>query len=47
VFHLVSCIPQNGMVVLAGDMNVHAVLAVIGCMVVWGIETGMQMVPGS
>jgi len=22
-FHLVSCIPQNEMVVLAGDMNVH------------------------
>jgi len=24
VFHLVSCIPQNEMVVLAGDMNGHA-----------------------
>ena len=23
VFHLVSCIPQNEMVVLAGDMNGH------------------------
>jgi len=23
VFHFVSCIPQNEMVVLAGDMNVH------------------------
>jgi len=23
VFHLVSCIPQNKMVVLAGDMNGH------------------------
>jgi len=23
VFHLVSCIPQNQMVILAGDMNVH------------------------
>jgi len=23
-FHLVSCIPQNEMVVLAGDMNGHA-----------------------
>jgi len=23
VFHLLSCIPQNEMVVLAGDMNAH------------------------
>jgi len=23
MFHLVSCIPQNEMVVLAGDMNAH------------------------
>ena len=23
MFHLVSCIPQNEMVVLAGDMNGH------------------------
>ena len=23
VFHLVSCIPQNEMVVIAGDMNGH------------------------
>ena len=23
LFHLVSCIPQNEMVVLAGDMNGH------------------------
>jgi len=49
----VCCIPQNEMVVLASDMNGHigssklVMLAMMGCMVVLGMEIGMQMVPGS
>jgi len=42
---LVSCIPQNEMVVFAGDMNVHiviAVLAMMGHMVVLGIALGTR-----
>jgi len=41
VFHLISCKPQNEMVVLAGDMNGHVgviMLAMMGCMMVLGIE---------
>jgi len=30
VFHLVSCIPQNEMVALAGDMNGHVVNSNVG-----------------
>ena len=39
VFHLVSCIHQNEMFVLAGDMNWHEVvmLAMMGCKVVLDI----------
>jgi len=40
VFHLVSCIPQTEMVVLAGDMNGHVVRMVV-------LEIRMQMDPGS
>jgi len=48
VFHLVSCIPQNEMLVLAGDDMLEAVmLAMMGHMVVLGMEIGMQIVPGS
>ena len=50
VFHLVSCIPQNVMVVSAGDMNGHvesSMLAMIGRMVVLGMEILMHMDPGS
>jgi len=49
VFHLVSCIPQNEMVVFAGDMNGHigvAMLAMMGQMVVLGMALGTLMVPG-
>ena len=43
VFHLVSCIPQNEMVVLAGDMNGHVgssyvTVAMMAHMVVLGME---------
>ena len=44
-----SCIPQNEMIVLAGDMNGHVgssklvMLTLMGCMVVLGMEIGMQM----
>jgi len=31
MFHLVSCIPQNEMVVLAGDMNGHVGSSNGGC----------------
>jgi len=31
LFHLVSCIPQNEMVVLADDMNVHVGSSNVGC----------------
>jgi len=41
MFHLVSCIPQNEMVVLVGDMNGHVVLATM----VTGLEIRMQMAP--
>jgi len=50
MFHLVSCIPQSEMVVLAGDMNGHVgvvMLAMVGHMVVLGMEIGMQMDAGS
>jgi len=46
VFHLMSCIPQNEMVVLAADMNGHVGSSNFG-MVVLGMEVGMQMDPGS
>ena len=36
VFHLVSCIPQNEMVVFAGDMNGHIGSSNVG-MVVLGM----------
>ena len=29
VLHLMTCIPQNELVVLAGDMNGHVMLAMI------------------
>jgi len=48
-FHLVSWLPHNEMV-LAGDMNGHVgvvMLAMMGHMVVLGMEIGMQMDPGS
>jgi len=44
VFHLVSCISQNEMVVLAADMNGHVGSTM---MVVLGMEIGIQMDPGS
>jgi len=50
VFHMVSCIPQNKMVVLAGNMSGHlevVMLAMMECMVVVGIDVGMQIDPGS
>ena len=31
MFHLVSCIPQNEMVLLAGDMNGHVGSSNVGC----------------
>jgi len=52
VFHLVSCIPENEIVVFAGDMNGHigtlevAMLAMMGHMVVLGTALGTLMVPG-
>ena len=42
---MVSCIPQNEMVVFAGDMNAHigiAMLAMMGHMVVLGIDSECQ-----
>ena len=51
VFHLVSSIPYNEMVVLAGDMNgndcssVVVILATMGHVVVLGMEIEMQMDP--
>jgi len=50
VFHLVSCIPQNEMVVLAGDMNGHVGSSNVGYDGMhggFGQEIGMQMDPGS
>ena len=49
LFHLVSCIPQNEMVVLAGGMGMLEVvmLAMMGHMVILGMQIGMQMHPGS
>ena len=49
VFHLVSCIPQNEMVVLARNMDMLEVvmLAMMGRMVFLGMEIRMQMDPGS
>jgi len=41
----VSCILQNEMVVLAGDMNGHVGSNTMECMVVTGLEIGMQMAP--
>jgi len=48
VFHLVSCIPRNEMVVLASDINGHVRSSNVGMgsMVVLGMEIGMQMDPG-
>jgi len=50
VFHLVSCIPHNEMVVYAGDMNGHVgssnAMAMMGHMVVLGTALGTLMVPG-
>jgi len=31
MFHMVSCIPQNEMVVLVGDMNGHVGSSNVGC----------------
>ena len=44
LFSLMSYIPQNEMVVLAGDMNGHVgiMLAMMECMVVMGMELGIQ-----
>jgi len=50
LFHLVSCIPQNKMVVLADVMNGHVGSSNVGydeMHVVMGMELGMQMAPGS
>jgi len=50
LFHLVSCKPQNEMIVLAGDrmdMLEVLMLATMGCIVVLGMELGMQMAPVS
>jgi len=47
VFHLVSCIPQNEMVLFAGDILEVVMLAMIGHTVVLGTALGMLMVPGS
>jgi len=49
LFLLVSCIPQNEMAVLAGDMNGHVgsiVLAAMERMMISGLEIVMQMAPG-
>ena len=49
VFHLESCIPQNEMVVFAGDMNGHTeavMLDMMGHMVVLGTALETLMVPG-
>jgi len=50
MFHLVSCVPQNETVVLAGDMNGHVGSSNAGydgthCS--FGYGDRMQMVPGS
>ena len=45
-----SRIPQDEMVVLAGDMNGNVGTSNVGydgCMGVLGMELGMQMAPGS
>jgi len=50
VFHLVSCITQNEMAVLAGDVNGHVGSSNVGydgSTVVLGMEIEMQMDPGS
>jgi len=50
VFHLVRCILQNEMVVLAADMNGHVRSSHAGYdvrMLVFGMEIGMQMDSGS
>ena len=41
VFHLMSCMSQNEMIVLSGDMNWHVGTSNVG------YETGMQMDLGS
>jgi len=50
LFHLVSSILQNELVVLAGDMNGHVevviMLTMMRCLVVIGMGLGMQMAPG-
>ena len=49
VFHLVSCIPQNEMVVFAGDISGHTEVvmsAMMEHMVVLGTALGTRMVPG-
>jgi len=45
VFHLVSCIPQNEMVVFAGDMSGHIGSSNVGYDGTRG-GLGMLMVPG-
>jgi len=48
MFHLVSCIPQNEMVVLAGDMNQHVGSSNVGYNGMHGglsMDTGMKMYP--
>jgi len=45
VFHLVSCIPQNEMVVLAGDIKGHVRSSNVHYD--GGLEIRMQMDPGS
>ena len=50
VFHLVSCLPQNELVVLAGDMNGHvgsSNAGYDGTHGSLGMKIGMQMDPGS
>jgi len=50
VFHLLSCIPQYEMVVLAGDMNGYVGSSTVvydGTQVVLGMEIGIQMDPGA
>ena len=49
VFYLVSCIPQNEMVVLAGDINgliESSNVGYDGHMMVLGTALGTLMVPG-
>ena len=46
VFHLVSCIPQNEMVVFAGDMNGHVGSSNVGYDGTHGTALGTLMVPG-